>query len=43
MDRKNQAPRVHFRTEAIQASSSCPEISAAIPNAYGMLIPTNPV
>ena len=43
MERKNQAPSVHLRTEAIQASSSCPEMSAAIPNANGMLIPTNPV
>ena len=43
IDRKNQAPSVHLRTEAIQASSSWPEMSAAIPNANGMLMPTNPV
>jgi hypothetical protein len=42
-ERKNHAPSVHFRTEAIQASSSWPEMRAASPNANGMLIPTNPV
>src|SRR3954453_8145650 len=43
IDRKNQAPSVHLRTDAIHVSSSWPEISAPIPNANGMLMPTKPV
>jgi hypothetical protein len=43
IERKNHAPIVHLRTDAIHASSSWPEMSAAMPNAYGMLMPTKPV
>ena len=43
IDRKNHAPSVHLRTDAIQVSSSWPEISAPIANANGMLMPTKPV
>jgi hypothetical protein len=43
IDRKNHAPSVHLRTDAIHASSSWPEMSAASPNANGMLMPTKPV
>ena len=42
-DRNSHETMVHRRTARSQESSRYPVISAAIPNANGMVIPTNPV
>jgi len=43
IERKNQAPSVHLRTEAIHASSSWPEMRGREPERERMLMPTKPV